>query len=393
MKNKAFTLIEMISAVAIMAIMATILIINVSKKVNESREKAYSTLIQSIELAAQNYISSTNDNLDNYNINDWDNVTLQTLIENNYFSNSLINPLTKDPIPSTDVVYITRDYNSKIKSQYNINQNIDPKITLIGKYNYYVLVGSSFHDPGIIATDSNGNDITSSVTTTNNINTSQIGNYIKTYTYGNTSITRNILVVDNTRYQIESSWKLLTINPNGGTYNGKTGNTIYSLKENSTLDLETPTREGQSFSRWNSSNNSTDISLENSIYTLTMGNEDTIIEAVWSNAVTLTVELSGGSTTQTFNASYAPGTTITLTNGNPGVSETNYKVIDDSNIDCPYCFRIKFLTSGTFVPKITLPIDVFLVGGGGAGGRSADNGTKSGGGGGGGGNVTTNYNE
>ena len=56
----------------------------------------------------------------------------------------------------------------------------------------------------------------------------------------------------------------------------------------------------------------------------------------------------------------------------------DYQVISDGNDN----WRIKFLTSGTFIPKSDMQIDVFLVGGGGGGGYTAISNTASGGGGG-----------
>lgn len=60
-----------------------------------------------------------------------------------------------------------------------------------------------------------------------------------------------------------------------------------------------------------------------------------------------------------------------------------YMILNDGDRN----WRIKFLTSGTFICYKTINIDVFLVGGGGGGGKSAQQ--YHGGGGGGGGYTTT----
>lgn len=58
----------------------------------------------------------------------------------------------------------------------------------------------------------------------------------------------------------------------------------------------------------------------------------------------------------------------------------NSTYIDDGRINNKACWRIKFLTSGTFIPKKQVKIDIFLVGGGAGGGDS--NGYADGAGGG-----------
>ena len=61
----------------------------------------------------------------------------------------------------------------------------------------------------------------------------------------------------------------------------------------------------------------------------------------------------------------------------------NSTYIDDGRINNKACWRIKFTTSGTFIPSKRVVLDIFLVGGGG-GGRNGVKGSNQGGGGGGG---------
>ncbi len=62
----------------------------------------------------------------------------------------------------------------------------------------------------------------------------------------------------------------------------------------------------------------------------------------------------------------------------------NYEVVNDGSGN----YRVKFKTSGKFIPSTNLNVDIFLVGGGGGGG-STGSGNGNGGGGGGGGRTTT----
>ena len=205
------------------------------------------------------------------------------------------------------------------------------------------------------------------------------------------------------------------------------------------LSINIPTKEGYTFTGWTVEGEGASLS-EN---ILTIGTSDTTITANWQrNTVTLTVNLNEGSTTQTFNSSYLPGTTLSLTNPtrsgyeftgwtvegtgasisgteltigtsdttitanwvekvNPVLSYSCYNakagsspyvlnytgnctVIDDGNGN----WRVKFLTTGTLTMSKAITIDAFLVGGGGAGGGLSN----SAGSGGGGGYTTTKKN-
>ena len=97
----------------------------------------------------------------------------------------------------------------------------------------------------------------------------------------------------------------LTLELNGG-------NTTQTFKEDygqgETITLIEPTKEGYLFGGWK-------IISGNGIIngsTLTMNTESVVIEAIWKKQVTLTVELNGGSTTQSFKDEYFEGDKITL---------------------------------------------------------------------------------
>ncbi len=120
----------------------------------------------------------------------------------------------------------------------------------------------------------------------------------------------------------------LTINPNGGIYDSSTTNTVYQVLPNNSQDLSVPTKVGYIFVGWS---NSCQECLLNSIYK--MGNSRDTLTAIWK--------------------SYTESYTYT----------GNSTVVEDSNGN----WKIKFLTSGTFVPSVDMQVSAFLVGGGGGG--------------------------
>ena len=131
MNKKAFTLVELLAAIVIMGILITVVSVIIVKKVNETKEEAYDQLITSIELAAKNYVIDNGDELVQYKTNDWVEISLDTLVNNEYLDN-IRNPKTKSNLPISDIVYVTIDYNGKISATYDINQHETDKLNLNG---------------------------------------------------------------------------------------------------------------------------------------------------------------------------------------------------------------------------------------------------------------------
>ena len=98
----------------------------------------------------------------------------------------------------------------------------------------------------------------------------------------------------------------LTLELNGGSTT-QTINDFYGSGEKVTL-IE-PTKEGYKFGGWKIT--SGDGTLDGN--TLTINTESVVIEATWKKQVTLTVDLNGGSTTQSFEDSYGEQDEINLT--------------------------------------------------------------------------------
>lgn len=248
MKKNAFTLIELLASICIVGVLSTIVITVALKRIQEAKEQSYKTLITSIEQAAKDYVMNNENDIPTYKSSDWTNITIETLISKNYFTQSLINPLTNKSLSIKDIVYVTRSNTGNVTATYDVNQNNKATITLIGGYNIYLENGKSYQELGITAKDINGNNVTSSVVVTGTVNSNVEGVYVKTYTYNNTSITRNIIVGKNKTIQLV--YYTLTLNLNGGSYNGSTSNITYNLVEGERKALPIPTKQNYNFLGW-----------------------------------------------------------------------------------------------------------------------------------------------
>ena len=78
--------------------------------------------------------------------------------------------------------------------------------------------------------------------------------------------------------QTKSNEYILTVNPNGGTWNGNSSNQTFTITSGGTKNIENPVREGYTFTGWQLSNNSSKINAS----TFTMGNSDVTITANWN---------------------------------------------------------------------------------------------------------------
>ena len=129
----------------------------------------------------------------------------------------------------------------------------------------------------------------------------------------------------------------LTIDPNGGTYEGTTGTSQVDMKEEQIYELTDPTRKGYTFAGWEADNDSAEI--RNDIFV--MGRQNTKITANWT-INTYQVEIRGSNTcdgakTGEYNSRVAlcqpekEGYTFTGWETTSGTIEGNALVLDDSN--------------------------------------------------------------
>lgn len=83
----------------------------------------------------------------------------------------------------------------------------------------------------------------------------------------------------------------LVVKPNGGTWNGSTGEQTYNMTYKETMNIPNPTREGYTFNNWSLVGSESKLSGT----TFTAGIENTTLTANWTiNEYTLTVNPNGG---------------------------------------------------------------------------------------------------
>ena len=100
---------------------------------------------------------------------------------------------------------VTRRQTTRVVIRTTKKVTTPPVIVLSGKKSITINLGEDYKDPGYVAKDSMGNDLTSNVNVSSNVNKNAAGNYSVTYTvvdsYGNKAVaTRNVIVKSNIIY-------------------------------------------------------------------------------------------------------------------------------------------------------------------------------------------------
>lgn len=96
MKNKGFTLIEIMAIIAVLAVIALVTAPTIIKTYKKSDQNEYNEYIETLELATESYIQN---NLEEYpelgSPGGIITVTIKTLRDNGYVKKEFINPKTK----------------------------------------------------------------------------------------------------------------------------------------------------------------------------------------------------------------------------------------------------------------------------------------------------------
>lgn len=131
MKNKGFTILELLAVITILAMLALIVIPAVSKQMDNSKDNLYSVQIKSIEDSAKAWGA---DNL--FKLPDGDDcitVTLGYLKDGGYIDNSIINPKTNEDFSNTETfVNISKQNNQyvyEVKTSGTKCELVDDDIT------------------------------------------------------------------------------------------------------------------------------------------------------------------------------------------------------------------------------------------------------------------------
>ena len=164
MKNKAFTLVELLGVIVLLGILSVVIVPKVGDSLENSKETALLTQEEQIKKAAYDFLIEHTELLD-----ESDTITLKlgTLKQGGYLPIKLINPKTRKPLSNESTITITKNENKyemtlNLIDLENATENIDnnsPILVLNGNYIEYVEVNEEYTELGAKAIDSTGEEI------------------------------------------------------------------------------------------------------------------------------------------------------------------------------------------------------------------------------------------
>ena len=106
MRNRGFTLVELLAVVAILAMLELIIVPVINNVLNDNKAKLYNLQIQNIEDGARGYVSDRVFSID-ISVGSSKGITLGTLKQQGYVENDIVNPLTKERFSDNMVIIIS----------------------------------------------------------------------------------------------------------------------------------------------------------------------------------------------------------------------------------------------------------------------------------------------
>lgn len=183
MKNKGFTLVELLAVLVILAVILTLALPAVTNVINKSKETIHDVQISKILNASYDYSLKNTNILPVYNQTNY--IILNELKKKGFIDSDIKDSTTKEEFSNDLVISIKNvggnyKYNNKnsilegnylytVESDFMKTEefkNNKPSITIEGystSLTTKINVGSSFEIPKCSATDSSGNDITSNI--------------------------------------------------------------------------------------------------------------------------------------------------------------------------------------------------------------------------------------
>lgn len=210
--KKGFTLVELLASITLIAILTMVTLPYIMKKMDLMKEKTLTNLISTIEANTKKYVLENIEDLDELEEKGFINIQLKTLIDLEYIEGNLENSVTGEKISIDDFVYVTIDNKNVIKTQYDPYQKTNPRITLLGNKNIRIKTGSTYIEYGAIATDENGNDISSQIIINNNVNTLIEGDYSVFYSVPDSIVLERCVTVTNDFINSDIEKPILTSN-------------------------------------------------------------------------------------------------------------------------------------------------------------------------------------
>ncbi len=193
--KKGFTLVELLASITLLAILTMVTLPYILQKMEIMKEKQLENLIATIQENTKKYVVDNRENLVELEEEGFMNIPISTLVDNEYLEGNLENAVTGEKIAIDDVIYVTLDSKNVVKAVYDVNQKINPKITLNGNKNLRLKLGTTYVEYGAVAIDKNGNNISATIVINSNVNMSVEGEYSVYYSVPNSIIIERCVTV------------------------------------------------------------------------------------------------------------------------------------------------------------------------------------------------------
>lgn len=208
--KKGFSLIELLGVISILAVLTIIGTVSINSLIQKGKNDTYEIIKKSATTSLKLWGS---DNL--LYMPEENEVIYMTLYQLKLlgYVKDLKNPKTNNYISNNSILTITNNngyqYNIVIDDNEETSNDNLPTLSFDGDIVEKIELNSQYTLPSSNGIDSNGNDISSSITTSvkkvvdnelvnvDSINANSGGIYLIYYTYNNVSIIKNVIVYDN----------------------------------------------------------------------------------------------------------------------------------------------------------------------------------------------------